>query len=122
MQIVILPPLEFVEGYPFDWMMTWSDEATGLPVDFTEVINGNSWSGRFTIATTLDDAPSYEAVPTLTADGQVIIAMTPDQFAFLTPPSQIGGGVVAVFQIQLSSPVPNMSQVFQGPVRISGVI
>ena len=118
MQIVVLPPLEFVEGYPFEWTMFWLDEATGNPVDLTEP----GWTGRFTIADTLDASPSYEAAPVLGADGSVHISMAPDQFAFLTPPGQIGGGVVAVFQIQLSSTIPQMSQVFQGPVKISGII
>lgn len=122
MQIVVLPPLEFVEGYQFDWTMIWMDEATQTPVDFTEVINGVGWTGRFTIAETLDAAPSYEAVPVLGADGSVYISIPAADFAFLTPPGQIGGGVVAVYQIQLFSPVPNMTQVFQGPVRISGII
>ena len=118
MQIVVLPPIEFVEGYPFEWTMFWLDEATGEPVDLTEA----GWTGRFTIADTLDAVPSYEAVPVLGADGSVYISMAASEFTFLTPPAQIGGGVVAVYQIQLTAPVPQMSQVFQGPVKISGII
>lgn len=118
MQIVVLPPMEFVEGYPFEWTMFWLDEATGEPVDLT----APGWTGRFTIADNLDAAPSYEAAPVLGADGSVYISMAATDFPFLKPPSQIGGGVVAVFQIQLTAPVPQMSQVFQGPVKISGII
>lgn len=122
MQIVILPPVALVEGRPFDGYWQWVDQATGTPIDFTELVAGEPWTGRFTIAATLDDAPIIDIEPTLNALGEITVSLTASQFASLTPPPNIGPAVVGVFQIELNCPVPALSQVWQGPVTIAGVI
>lgn len=122
MEIVQLPPLKFVEGYPFEWTLTWSDEATGNPVDFTETVDGVGWSASFTIAKSLSAVPDYTAAPVLNDVGEIYISMAASDFTFLEPPDRIGGDVVAVFQIVVTAPIPQMSQVFQGNVMIAGII
>lgn len=122
MQVVILPPLQLVEGQPFEGYWRWQDQATGLPVDFTEVIDGVGWTGRVTIAVDLDSAPIIDIEPDLNASGEITFTLTGSQFASLTPPAQIGGGVVGVFQILLTSPVPALTQIWQGPVTLAGVL
>ena len=121
MQVQILPPIPLIEGRPHTYRMILQDSSAN-PVDFTEVIEGNGWTGRFTIATDLDATPVKDVAPTLTADGEIIVEISPADFASFTPPANMLTRVVAMFQIELFGPIEGTDHIFQGPVTLTGII
>lgn len=121
MRMHIIPAIKLTEGRDFEGRWVLRDKIIG-PVDFTEVIGGETWSATFRMAAKLSDDPLVSKAATLTSAGAIVVDMTASEFADLIVPPVIGGAQVGVFQIEITSPLPDLSQIWQGPVHLSGVI
>lgn len=121
MLVQVLPPIPLVERRPYVYRLTLQD-TNGTPVDFTEVIEGNGWTGRFTMAEDLDSVPVVDREPTLGADGTITVTITPEDVATFQPSKTLMPRTVCLFQIELYGPIDGTDHLFQGPVTLAGVI
>ena len=121
MLVQVLPPIPLIERREYVYRLTLED-TSGNPVDFTEVIDGTGWTGRFTMAEDLDSAPVVDREPTLGADGSITVTITPADVASFTPSKTLIPRTICLFQIELYGPIAGTDHLFQGPVTLAGVI
>jgi hypothetical protein len=112
---LILPTVTITQGLQFDgnWQFLSQYPEPDSPIDLT------TWTGEFVIAETLGDTPLISMPCALFASGDVTVTLTPEQTAALSPARKIGGRMAAEFQIKLTAPFPEFSQVWQGGVSIA---
>ena len=110
-----LPAIDIIQGERFTavWQFTSAYPAQNSPIDMS------TWTGTFIIADDLQSKALLTVTPALAITGDIVVTLTAEQTAALTPARQIGGRAAAVFQITLRAPASDFDQVWQGAVSIA---
>lgn len=113
----ILHALTVTQGLPASFGFRFS---SNYPEARTPVDMSTGWTGTFIVT----DEPGgnvllEQPIPDLGPDGLIMVNLTADQTAAMTPSRHIGGRVAACFQINLDYDDPSLSQVWQGALTIA---
>jgi hypothetical protein len=114
MEVVILPSLSIVQGLEFYQEYAFQDNDG--PIDLSD------WEVSFALSSRPFDAPFHQQDIAAGADGIVRVAIAADETRGFEALPRIGGAPSAMFQIKLIAPAPDVSQVWQGPAIIAGVL
>jgi hypothetical protein len=117
MQIVELPAITIIPGLQKDIVLRFS---SAYPTD-NSAVDLTGWSGELIIAQSAGAEAIARYPLDLDADGWITVTLTAAQTLALEldPAQQIGGRVNAFYQITLTAPEPEFSQVWQGGVVIA---
>lgn len=116
MTVVVLPPLNLVQGQPTSVNITLQDDVNG-PVDLS-----TGWSGELRLAYEIGQTPFFTAALTLDQFGGVTGEIDADTTQAIPIQPEIGGTIGGVFQIILTGPITELNEIWQGPFTIAGVI
>lgn len=115
MAVVQLPPLQVVQGQPANFWAVFKEG--DRPVDLS------LWTGEIKLAHDIGHRDFWTAPVQLDADGNVSVDIPADELdAFCVRSRSIGSNTVGVFQITLTAPIAEFTEVWQGNVAIAGII
>lgn len=110
MEITTLPPITLS---PVDeTVLSWQYLEAQSPVDFTQEVDGTSWSAEIIIWNCGVDM--LRAPVALAADGGVSVTIPASTSAALRSARRID----AHFQIRFTAPIPDFNMVWQGPATV----
>ncbi|MDQ7262284.1 hypothetical protein NM680_13020 [Paracoccus sp. PS-1] len=107
---VQIPPLNLWPDR--DTVQSWRYLEAQTPVDFTQTLNGVGYSGEILILRC--GSVLWQAALSLDADGYITVTVPQTIGQTLRSPRRVD----ATYQININSPIPEMSVVWIGPVSV----
>lgn len=95
-----------------DTVASWQWLEAQTPIDFTETLEGQGWSAEFLIENC--GTVAFREAVTLAADGGISITIPQATSAALRSARRID----AFYQIRFTAPLPEMDEVWRGPVIV----
>ena len=115
MKPVIIPPLVITQGKAFS--QSWRIED---PLADPVIVPLAGWTGTFRLFTQPFDASFYSAALVIEND-QIAVSIPGEVTAGFAALPILGGRPNGWYQLDLTAPQPDLSQVWQGSLTVAGV-